>query len=194
MCVASALVFTRLGDTSDEVSTASAPAVDPMSAGVATVALPAEPGPVPAAIPTAVSIPAIGLNDALRVIPAGGCPVIDPPTLTDVFWVGCRAKPGTDSDGTTVLTGHAVAGGSGVFNELGDLRNGDAVYITTPRGRLEYRVATQRLYRRNAIALSSQMTTRMPGHLLLVTCYLDDGRLTGDNLVVEAHLVSAIPV
>src|SRR3954452_21198523 len=70
---------------------------------------------VQSAVPTGLSIPALELTAAVQEMAASECPVLNPPTVDEAYWVGCRSKPGTDSDGTVFIIGHAVEGGQGVF-------------------------------------------------------------------------------
>jgi LPXTG-site transpeptidase (sortase) family protein len=150
---------------------------------------------VPQAAPTAISIPALGLTARVRVMSASACPVLDPPTLQDAYWVQCRAKPGTNSDGTVLIIGHAVAGGHGVFNDLPQAAVGDDVQLTTESGRLTYQIDHTANYDKNgSIQRAPEILERVPGRLVLVTCYLQPGDTpTDQNFVVQAELAAASP-
>ncbi len=91
--------------------------------------------------------------------------------MNDAFWVGCRAKPGTDSDGTVFIIGHSWTGGRAVFNGLQNAKVGDSKELTTPSGRV---------------------LGRVPGRLVLVTCLLGPSNTaTNENFIVQAQLVAA---
>ncbi|MEE4025429.1 class F sortase [Gordonia sp. PKS22-38] len=147
---------------------------------------------VPASEPTRLMIAPIGLDKQIRVLPESVCPTIDPPTLSDPYWLECRSQPGTDSPGTTFIAGHAVSGGDGVFNDLEDVAVGESVTVATRTGVLTYRVSSVRAYGRNGeIQSAPELREPIPGRLLLVTCRLDDAGLTDENLVVQADLVAS---
>ncbi len=147
---------------------------------------------VPAAVPTSLAIPALDLTARIRPMDAGDCPVLNPPTVDDAYWVGCRAMPGTDSDGTVIIIGHAVAHGQGVFNELPKLAIGESVQVATANGDLTYRVTRTATYGKHGeIQAAPEMRARVPGRLVLVTCYVIDGQSTEENYVVETKLVAA---
>jgi sortase (surface protein transpeptidase) len=108
---------------------------------------------------------------------------------------GLSAKPGTDSDGTVFIIGHAVAGGYGVFKKLQNLAVGTAVVITTPTGMLTYRIEHTVIYAKfGEIQDSPEVMERVPGRLVLVTCLLGPGgAATDENFVAQAKLTAASP-
>jgi LPXTG-site transpeptidase (sortase) family protein len=163
--------------------------------GVAVAPLPGTPMPlVVSAVPSSMSIPALGLTAPVGVMHESACPVLKPPTMNDAYWVGCRAKPGTDSDGTVFIIGHSWTGGRAVFNGLAEVKAGDAIELTTPSGRLTYRVEHTVNYAKfGEIQASHEVLDRVPGRLILVTCLLGPGNTTTDqNFVVQAQLVAAV--
>ena len=156
------------------------------------VAAPITPA-VPSAVPTGLSIPAIRLTAPVRKLEASECPVLNPPTFDEAYWVGCRATPGTDSDGTVFFIGHAVAGGGGVFKNLQELKVGDDVTVTTLTGTLTYRVDHTVIYVKfGEIQDSPEIMDKVPGRLVLVTCLLGpNGTRTNKNFVAQAMLVAS---
>ncbi|MFC9979605.1 class F sortase [Gordonia sp. NPDC127522] len=167
--------------------TDSAEAVEPVPASEAV-------SPVPPAAPDRLSIPAVDIDVAVEPMSADRCPVLNPPSNDSAYWVGCRALPGTDSDGTVFVIGHAVTGGSAVFNDLAEVSPGDTATLRTSNGRLTYRIVDTELYGKYGQAqLEPKLRERIPGRLVLVTCYLgSDGRqLTDQNFVAYADLESA---
>lgn len=151
---------------------------------------------VPAEVPTKIAIPALELSAPVRVMSSSTCPVLDPPTLQDAYWVGCRAMPGTDSLGTVFIIGHTVAGGSAVFNGLQRLEVGAQIELTTRAGILFYRVSKTAHYAKDGeVQRSSEVRDKVPGRLVLVTCYLASGdEPTNENYLVQADLIGASPV
>lgn len=146
---------------------------------------------VPAAPPTRIVVPAIGMNRAVRTLPASSCPTIDPPTVDDPYWIECRVMPGTDADDTVILAGHAVAGGPGVFNALGSVRVGDQVVVESASGRPVYVVDSVAAHSNTSVPEDAGVQSPVPGRLLLVTCSVVDAGVTGDNLIVSAHLIGS---
>lgn len=149
--------------------------------------------PVPSAVPTGLSIPALGLTAVVQEMAASECPVLNPPTVDEAYWVGCRSKPGTDSDGTVFIIGHAVTGGQGVFARLQELAVGDDVLVTTPSGTLTYRVERTVNYAKfGEVQDSPEVMDKVPGRLVLVTCLLGpDGSSTDKNFLAQAQLVAS---
>lgn len=146
---------------------------------------------VPAAPPQQLDIPALGLSTPVETMATEQCPVLDPPTVSQAYWVQCRAQPGTDTDGTVFVIGHSVGGGQGVFDTLPELTAGSEVTLRTEHGWLVYRVEQTALYEKYGEAQRApELRARVPGRLVLVTCFLDaaDDR----NFVVYATLVSAL--
>jgi sortase (surface protein transpeptidase) len=148
---------------------------------------------VVSAVPSSMSVPALGLTAPVRTMDESACPVLKPPTLNDAYWVGCRAKPGTDSDGTVFIIGHSRTGGPAVFNGLQGMKVGDAVEVTTPSGSLTYRVQHTTDYAKfGEVQSAPEVLERVPGRLVLVTCLLGpDGTSTDQNFVVQAELSAA---
>ncbi|PVX64796.1 sortase family protein [Rhodococcus globerulus] len=149
---------------------------------------------VPMAQPTRLSIADLGIDTKVLPMPAGACPVLDPPTLADAYWVGCRSEPGTDSDGTVFVIGHAGAGTAAVFDTLPDIVAGSRVLIETDSGTLEYTVRSTALYEKFGEAQESpELRLRQPGRLVLVTCYLENGTtLSSKNFVAYAEITGAL--
>jgi LPXTG-site transpeptidase (sortase) family protein len=149
--------------------------------------------PVPSAVPTGLSIPALGLTAVVQEMAASECPVLNPPTVDEAYWVGCRSKPGTDSDGTVFIIGHAVAGGQGVFARLQQLAIGNDVLVTTASGVLTYRVERTVNYAKfGEVQDSPEVMEKVPGRLVLVTCLLGpDGSSTDKNFLAQAQLVAS---
>jgi sortase (surface protein transpeptidase) len=185
-----------LSGSACEAESASAPTTSAQQASRITTPIPIAASvtpPVPSAVPTGLSIPALGLDAVVQEMAASECPVLNPPTVDEAYWVGCRSKPGTDSDGTVFIIGHAVAGGQGVFARLQQLVVGNDVLVTTPSGMLTYRVGrTVNYVKFGEVQDSPEVMEKVPGRLVLVTCLLaPDGRSTDKNFVAQAQLVAS---
>ncbi|MGC0364886.1 hypothetical protein ABH922_002870 [Rhodococcus sp. 27YEA15] len=149
---------------------------------------------VPMSIPNRLSIDDLGIDSEIRTMPAGACPILDPPDLDHAFWVGCRSMPGTDSDGTVFVIGHAAAGKDAVFDRLPEISAGSTVRIETDAGTVEYVVQETALYEKVGEAQSSpELRRKLPGRLVLVTCYLENGTtLSSKNFVAYASISGAV--
>lgn len=106
------------------------------------------------------------------------------------WWSG-GAQPGARI-GSAVITGHTVHTGGGAFDNLGSLRPGDAVQVTTSRGRLSYRVTGVTAYRKQSLAKNAGQVFNqyVPGRLVLITCEDWNGKVYLSNTVVIAQRVS----
>ena len=123
-------------------SNSGSPAVVPTPPARIGTAVTNEPTPV-APIPVAISIP--GLSVETAVIPVGvddDGQVKIPQNIDRVGWYKFGAKPGTGI-GSSVIVGHRDGRnyGKGAFYNLGTLKPGDSIAITTESGEeLNYRV------------------------------------------------------
>ncbi|MEO8505163.1 MAG: class D sortase [Acidobacteriota bacterium] len=112
--------------------------------------------------------PAVGAPVGYLQIPNAGIAVMvtagdDNATLRhSVGWLTETALPG--EPGNAVLAGHRDT----FFRGLEDLRQNDPIWITTARGRLEYRVAGMEIVDPSRLDVLAPTGTRT---LTLVTCY-----------------------
>ena len=128
-----------------------------------------------------------------EVAPVGG--VIDPPSLDRAYVIDPYGRPG--SDNTTYIAGHSWNRGEAVFNPLldvptqeGTLEVGETVVLTQDGQRFTYRVTSSRRYPKGTLAEQDEVWRRVPGRLVLITCFQrNDGAASRDNLVVVAELV-----
>lgn len=153
---------------------------------------------VPMAAPERVLIPRVGIDLAvLPDAPVDG--VLDPPGVTDAYWIEDYGTPGTDADNTVYLAAHSSLRMDAAFNPLLDvdhqesvLEPGDEVVVVTANGRLTYEVTRSQRYDKNALPAADEVWDVEPGVLHLITCFQQDGLArAADNLVVTATLVDA---
>jgi len=161
---------------------------------------PSPTGPVAPASPSRVEVASVGLAvDVLPVTPDGG--ELDPPTLSEAYWIEPYGTPGTGADNTVYLAGHSFDRGEAAFNPLFDratqqsrVAPGDEVVLTTDQGRLTYEVDSAQRYPKDELADVAEVWRIVPDRLVLITCFQrNDGGASKDNLVVYAHLVSGVP-
>lgn len=157
--------------------------------------------PAPAGAPGMVSsvtlsIPAVGLElPVLPLTPAAGA--IDPPTLTEAYWVEPYGDPVGDpaaSDNTLYIAGHTWGGGDAAFNPLlddsgqrGALTVGDAIEVRTPTGTAEYTVTGTESYARGALPSAADVWEASPGRLVLISCLQREDGPPTENVVVVAE-------
>ncbi|MGI9157746.1 MAG: class F sortase [Marmoricola sp.] len=146
------------------------------------------------AAPMRLVVPSIALDSTVLPIDVSAAGVLDPPADPhQVGWWQSSARPG-ERAGQTVLTGHTVHTGGGVMNNLGQIHDGDAVEVVTPKGTMRYRVALVRYYSKaeltqSAVDLFGQ--DRRKGRLVLVTCTGWTGHDYTGNTVVTATPLAA---
>ena len=174
--------------------------------GVATPSFHSLPSaPIPPGGPEWVTIPAIGVQAAVRGVVSTheqGLWLIVPPEQTNtdlqrVYWWSEHAAPADPSKGTAYIYGHAcLSYALCAFNHLGELAKGDLVKVTTVRGALTYRVVAEpiRLAKTAAgIGSSSIYNYGVVNRLVLITCdYAPDGSSPW-NWVVTTQLTAATP-
>lgn len=142
--------------------------------------------------PTRVSIPRLGV--LVEVIPIsasdGRLRPPDDPQLLGWWRHGAEAGAVT---GSAVVTGHTVHTGGGALDALGTLRLEDAVFVTTPRGRIEYAVREITDLTKDEFAVRARqvLSQEVPGRLVLITCTDWDGHDYLSNTVVVADPVPA---
>lgn len=134
-----------------------------------------------------VSVPVAPLSVASNEL-------VDPPHETSeqwntAAWIQQAAYPSVDSTGTTYIYGHACRHFECAFNDLKFANAGDAVVITTPERTLTYAIDRIGLSSKSASSLprwASDSTIR--DRIILVTCEIENGELTPNNLVLSAEL------
>ena len=79
--------------------------------------------------------------------------------------------------------------GGGAFDNLGQLRPGAPIVVTTSRGQLRYRVTGITTYRKQALAKNAVQVfnQNVPGRLVLITCEDWNGKVYLSNVVVVAE-------
>ena len=120
--------------------------------------------------------------------------LVDPPHETSkqwntAAWIRQAAYPSVHSTGTTYIYGHACRHRECAFNDLKYAGQGDVVVITTPEETLTYVIDRIDLSSKSASSLplwASDSTIR--DRIILVTCEIENGKLTPNNLVLSAAL------
>jgi hypothetical protein len=130
---------------------------------------------------------------------------IDPPTADHVYWqvggidgVTYGDMPGTESNGTVYLYGHAGADGA-IFNHLADLQPGQTAEVETAHGIVTYRVEEVFTVPKDAYSTDPRIVEQSPGRLLLVSCDHSDGAAVAggyaiDNVVARLQAEGAQPL
>lgn len=143
---------------------------------------------VKAGRPLELRAAAIGVDAGIDPVSAEGQVLVPPGNTLRVGWWSAGSRAG-ERIGTTLLTGHTVHTGGGVFNNLGRLHVGDQIEVRTADGWLAYTV------HRVLYLTVDQLSRRAPSlfaadrgpRLALVTCAAWDGVQYGGNTVVMAH-------
>jgi hypothetical protein len=156
-------------------------------------------GPVlPAAVPTAISIPAIRVQHSLMRLGENRDGTLQVPPLSDVAAPGWdRYSPAPGQPGPSVIVGHvdSAAAGQGVFYNLGALRPGDTVSITRADQTVAvFRVNGVNKYPKNAFPTLKVYGNTPNAQLRLITCGGQFDPQVGsylDNIVASATLISS---
>ncbi|MEJ5944582.1 class F sortase [Pseudokineococcus basanitobsidens] len=166
------------------------------------------PQPEPEAQPTAVPsleadadtrlrVPSVGLDLPVHELrPDDGA--INPPTMTDAYWIAPYGEPGAGDDApdnTVYVAAHSWSRGDAAFDPLldadfegGAVEPGDEVVLDTPSGEVDYAVTDVRRYGKDALPDADAVWQVHPGRLVLITCFQrEDGRRSTENLVVTAE-------
>jgi sortase (surface protein transpeptidase) len=149
---------------------------------------------VPPRAPTAIRIPAIGVDHELVPLAVDAAGVLVPPTSAAVpGWFAAGVVPG--EIGPAVIAGHVDSrSGPGVFYRLHDLRPGDRIEVQRSDGVALFQVrTTERVGKREFPSRSVYGPVPVP-ELRLITCGGAFSRSTGhyvDNVIVRAVLVGA---
>lgn len=142
--------------------------------------------------PERLVVESIDLDAPLRPIEVDPAGVLTPPSdVSEVGWWERSAQPGAPQ-GQTVVTGHTVNSGGGVMNELGEVREGEAVQVHDDGEVFDYSVTEVRTLTREQVAKQAEalfMQDRGDGRLVLITCEdWVNGEYTSNTIVVAEPL------
>jgi hypothetical protein len=147
--------------------------------------------------PLHVSIPAVGLDAAVATMTITPGEAVDPPTPGSAYWLSNYGTAGPGSTNTTYIAGHTYRGrGRAVFNPLLDVPHssytvhaGDAIVLTTATGTFDYTITATDLYDKISVQQQTELWKRVPGRLVLVTCFqYNGGTSSQQNFVVYAQI------
>jgi hypothetical protein len=147
--------------------------------------------------PLRIRIPSIGLNTVVGSMSVASGGVVDPPTPRTAYWLRNYGIAGPAATNTVYIAGHTCHGRcSAVFNPLLDIpdsattvHTGDQVIVTTPQGDYDYTVESSALYPKTAVESEGELWRRVPGRLVLVTCFqYKGGTSSQQNYVIYAQL------
>jgi sortase (surface protein transpeptidase) len=137
----------------------------------AAVAAPSPSAGQPAALPVALTIPAIDVSTKLIKLGMTAQGTLQVPTSTSVAgWYTGSPRPG--NVGSSVIAGHIDSYlGPGVFFRLRLLRPGDLVYVREATGRLAvFRVNSVHMYPKNHFPTAAVYGPSPDAELRLITC------------------------
>jgi len=128
-----------------------------------------------------------GFGDALSA--SNGA--LFPAGPTDLQRLSTRGTPGSPGTDTVVLVGAANDHGTGVLDDLDQVRTGEKVVLTTQTGVLTYRITELLHAAPSAVLGLSQVSAKVPGRLVIDRADYVNHNRTGSDLVVVAQLVKA---
>ncbi len=141
-------------------------------------------------VPRWLSVPGLGVGAPVVGVGAPGG-VLRPPGDPHVLgWWRGGAQPGA-AKGSSLIAGHTVSGGGGVFDDLDRLQRGSAIEVGTTAGVVDYEVTRVRIYRKSTLAQHAArvFSQSVAGRLVLVTCEDWNGTAYLSNVVVFATAV-----
>lgn len=151
-------------------------------------AVPAPAAPAATSNPLELTIDSLGIR-SVEILPmALQDGVLNPPDNPRlVGWWNASADVGADA-GTTLLTSHKVANGSGVFERLVDVAPGAEIVVSGDAGSYRYVVQDVRVLHKDQLAVEAPELFAQDGphRLVLVTCEDWDGAGFASNSVVVA--------
>lgn len=184
------------------VSAASAPSPAPSPAASSPVKAKPAALVLKSSLPTALAIPAIGVQSALLSLGQSADGTLDVPTAGPDYnragWYRYSPTPG--ALGPAVIAGHvdSAADGPSVFYRLGGLHVGDKVLVTRADGSVAvFSIDDVRRFSKTAFPTAYVYGNTDHAALRLITCGGTFDRASGhylDNVVVRASLVSATGV
>jgi LPXTG-site transpeptidase (sortase) family protein len=139
-------------------------------------------------LPRTLVISSLGVRAPVVPLEMADRTLYPPDDPSRVGWWRDGAMPGS-AQGSTIVTGHTVSDGDGVFDDLDRLARGERVRLVTDEGVLRYVVRRAATYRKNALARRAErlFSQTSPGRLVLVTCEDWNGEVYLSNHVVIAE-------
>lgn len=149
---------------------------------------PAPPVPEIASPPLHITFPAAGMDqDVLPLSPTpqeSSTGSIVPPPTPDAYWLTQYGTPGHGSTNTTYIVGHSWEGRDSPFNNISTrTKPGDHLTLATATETLTYQVNAITTENKDTLK-DSAIWAKVPGRLILITCYTGD--LWGTNIIVVA--------
>jgi hypothetical protein len=147
--------------------------------------------------PIRLRIPSVGLDDRVGSMTVRPGSVVDPPTASSAYWLSGYGVAGPTSDNSVYIAGHTCRGRcSAAFSALLDVPQssttvhiGDSVIVSTPTGDYSYSITGTQLYEKVTVQQQSELWRKVPGRLVLVTCFqYNGGTSSQQNFVVYAQL------
>ena len=139
--------------------------------------------------PYRLRIPRIGVNAPVVPIQSNEERVLNPPQDPSVAgWWSEGAAPG-EPQGSAVLVGHTVRNkGGGVFDDIGDLRRGDAIEVEGSDSGLTYRVKSIDVLAKDEVVRHAEeiFAQTGAGRLVIISCDDWDGTVWRSNIVTIA--------
>ena len=154
---------------------------------------------MPESEPVTLRIPGIDVTSPVRQVGLADDNTIEAPRpgphYDDAAWYRYSRTPG--EAGTSIIEGHvdSAKGGPSVFYRLGDLHDGDKVYVHRRDGSVAVFVVDKvRRYRKERFPTRAVYENTREPSLRLVTCGGPFDRGSGhyrDNVIAFAHLAAA---
>jgi len=149
---------------------------------------------VPASPPHAISIGRTITNAPFgnALSPTSGRLI--PDAVDELQRLGDRGIPGSPGTDTVVLVGASSTSGRGALDGIDSVERGDSIVLETQDARLTYRITSVRDVAASAVLSLPAVTARRTDRLVIDCAHYDSSQRTGDDRVLVATLVKAVPI
>ncbi len=146
---------------------------------------------VPDSPPHEISIGSVIQNAGFGSAISASRGYLFPAGPTDLQRLATRGTPGSPGGDTVVIVGASNDHGTGVLDDLDQVRSGEQIVLTTRTGTLTYRITELIHANANRVLDLPQVSARVPGRLVIDQANYVNHNRSGQDLVVIATLVKA---
>jgi LPXTG-site transpeptidase (sortase) family protein len=141
-----------------------------------------------AGVPVRVVVDTLGIDVPVLPIHLEVSTLVPPSDPQTLGWWADGAVPGA-KEGSAIITGHTVHTGGGALDNLETLAPGDAFFVRTDGGRIDYRISRVEVFDKERVSRRSThlFSQGVRGRLVLITCEDWDGSGYKSNVVVIAR-------
>jgi len=117
-----------------------------------------------------------------------------PDAVDELQRLGDRGIPGSPGTDTVVLVGASSTSGRGALDGIDSVNRGDSIVLETQDAKLTYRVTITKDVAASAVLSLPAVTARRTDRLVIDCAHYDSSQRTGEDRVLIATLVRAVPI